>query len=253
MRRDAATLWAGGYREWRPPASLQGALDCFWVSVVPADAGSAITHVLPDGCVDLIWQRGLGAFVAGPDTGPAPVHHPPDTIYVGARFRPGAGGPALGVSLAELRDQRVDLASLLPRLARSLPTDLTADEALRAVMQHAADLVTASPPDRLVVHATHLLGAGRTTIAELSRDLAVSERQLRRRFDDTVGYGPKTMHRVLRFRRFLRYLASSPRPADLASLAIEAGYADQPHLTRETTRLAGAPPTTVARWLAPAA
>jgi hypothetical protein len=28
--------------------------------------------VLPDACTDLIWQSGVGAYVAGPDTGPNP-------------------------------------------------------------------------------------------------------------------------------------------------------------------------------------
>jgi hypothetical protein len=32
---------------------------------------------------------------------------------------------------------------------------------------------------------------------------------------------------------------------NLADLALSAGYADQPHMTGEVTRLAGAPPTAV--------
>jgi AraC-like DNA-binding protein len=251
MMPDVDALWAVGYREWRPPASLQGALACFWVSVIPTDAGPAVTNVLPDGCVDLIWQRGRGAFVAGPDTGPAPVVDPPGTVYAGVRFRPGAGGPALGVSLAELRDRRVDVAQLLPALSRDLAADLTPDRALRELMRRAACLVLASPPDTLVVQATERLSAGCCTVVGLSRDLAVSERQLRRRFDESVGYGPKTMHRVLRFRKVLGRLAAASRPLDLASLAIETGYADQAHLTRETSRLAGATPSALARALSP--
>jgi AraC-like DNA-binding protein len=35
-------------------------------------------------------------------------------------------------------------------------------------------------------------------------------------------------------------------PPDLARLATETGYADQAHLTRESTRLAGLPPTALA-------
>jgi AraC-like DNA-binding protein len=35
--------------------------------------------------------------------------------------------------------------------------------------------------------------------------------------------------------------------SDLAALALEAGYADQAHLTRETTRLAGLPPAALIR------
>ena len=36
-----------------------------------------------------------------------------------------------------------------------------------------------------------------------AHELGVSERQLRRRFAEAVGYGPKTLARVLRFQRFL--------------------------------------------------
>ena len=59
-----------------------------------------------------------------------------------------------------------------------------------------------------------------------------------------VGYGPKTLQRVLRFGRALAALDAG---VDLARLALEAGYADQAHLTRECTRLAGAPPAALAR------
>jgi AraC-like DNA-binding protein len=246
-------LWAAGYREWLPPAELRRALACFWVSVVPAESSPSVTNVFPDGCIDLIWQAGRGAFLAGPDTRPHPVTDPPGTVYVGVRFRPGAGGPALGVPLTELRDQRVDLADLVPELARALPADLPSGLALRTAIRTSAELVTAGPPDRLVVQATRLLAAGHTSVAGLGRELAVSERQLRRRFDDTVGYGPKMMHRVLRFRQALHQLTITARPLDLASLAVGAGYADQAHLTREMTRLAGQPPAALARTFGAAA
>jgi AraC-like DNA-binding protein len=65
-----------------------------------------------------------------------------------------------------------------------------------------------------------------------------------------VGYGPKTLQRVLRFRRFVSRidaLAGTAGTADLAGIAAEAGYADQAHLTRESTRLASLPPAALAR------
>ena len=67
--------------------------------------------------------------------------------------------------------------------------------------------------------------------------VGVSGRQLQRRVCDAAGYGPKTLARVLRFRR-LQALA----PAPLAELALDAGYADQAHMTAEVTRLAGISP-----------
>jgi transcriptional regulator GlxA family with amidase domain len=75
----------------------------------------------------------------------------------------------------------------------------------------------------------------------------MSERQLLRRFLASVGYGPKTLQRVLRFRRFLRRLDVPGAHVDLAGLAADCGFADQAHLTRECSRLAGLSPATIAR------
>ncbi len=98
----------------------------------------------------------------------------------------------------------------------------------------------ARAPDALVARASGVLAAG-LPVAAASREVALTDRHLRRRFHDAVGYGPKTLQRVLRLRRFLA-LAESEPSTDLARVAVEAGYSDQPHLTRECADLAGLPP-----------
>ena len=79
-------------------------------------------------------------------------------------------------------------------------------------------------------------------------ELGVSARQLHRRVSDAVGYGPKMLQRVLRFRR----LQALP-PAPLVELALEAGYADQAHMTAEVTQLAGVSPVRFLKDRAPTA
>jgi AraC-like DNA-binding protein len=238
--------WEPGYREWAPPKAVSGALACVWVQVVPPE-GAEPTLVLPDACADLIWQRDQGAFVAGPDTGPVPTPLPPGSILVGARLRPGAGGPALGLPLIEILDQRVDLRDLRSEPARQLPGSLGPSEALRRIISVAADLVASRPPDALVSHAARLLARPETRVERLPRELGLGERQLRRRFQAVQGYGPKTLQRVLRFQRFLTMLDAAREEVDLAGIALDAGYADQAHLTRECTRLAGMPPAALHR------
>jgi AraC-like DNA-binding protein len=73
----------------------------------------------------------------------------------------------------------------------------------------------------------------------------LSERQLRRRFVAAVGYGPKTLEGVFRMRRAMSL--SDTISADgirlrAADVAMAAGYADQPHMTREMRRLTGMTP-----------
>ena len=70
-------------------------------------------------------------------------------------------------------------------------------------------------------------------VDRLAEALGISDRQLRRRFHRAVGYGPKTLDRVLRFRRFVaRVCEMAARDGDLARMAAELGYADQAHMTR---------------------
>jgi AraC-like DNA-binding protein len=237
---------APGYRELAPPAVFRDQLHCLWVQVVSAEGGPPIL-VLPDGCTDLIWQSGAGAFVAGPDTGPAPAPAPPQTVFVGARFRPGAGGPAFGVPLSELLDRRVDAGDLPGIPARRLPGSLSPTEALRRVARIAAELATDRPADPLVLAAVRQLGRGGSRAELVAGRLGISERQLRRRCQSAAGYGPRTLHRVLRFQRFVSLIDRTGPGADLAAAAAWAGYADQAHLTRESSRLAGLPPAALAR------
>jgi AraC-like DNA-binding protein len=105
-------------------------------------------------------------------------------------------------------------------------------------------------PDALVSEAVRLLMPWRIgDVGALSRRLAISASQLRRRCLDAVGTGPKTLQRTLRFQGFVALAQSAGAPAGsasgdgLATLAADLGYADHAHLTRECLRLSGLPPS----------
>jgi AraC-like DNA-binding protein len=85
-------------------------------------------------------------------------------------------------------------------------------------------------------------------IDTLATHLALSASQLRRRCLHAVGVSPKVLQRTLRFQGFLALAqagtaASGRRGADgVAGLAVDVGYADQAHLSRECLRLTGLTP-----------
>lgn len=233
-------MTAPSYRELPPPQALRGVVACLWVHV-PGRLGEG--RIVPDGCTDVVWQRGHGATVCGPDTTAKLVSYLPDDVFVGIRFHPGAGGSVLRVPVEQLRDLRVDVAEIDPAFA--LDADLAPDEVLRRFVA-----VTANREcDPLMAQAVRLLDD--QPVSAIARELWVSERQLRRRFHAAVGYGPKTLVRVLRFHRFVAGIDRGR--TDLAALALDAGYADQAHLTRESTRLAGLPPLALMHARGPAA
>jgi AraC-like DNA-binding protein len=218
-----------GYRELSPPRALAGVVACLWMRVC-AEAGEV--RIVPDASADVIWQRGEGTTIAGPDTGAKLVRCAPGDVMVGMRFVPGAAGGMLGVPLDQLRDQRVEVGEVDG--AFEVEAERTPAEVVTRLLSVAAD----RRPDPLVVAAGRRLGE--RSVAELAGEVGLSERQLRRRFHTAAGYGPKTFERVLRFRRFVARIDAGH--ADLARLALDTGYADQAHLTRESVRLMGIPP-----------
>jgi len=221
------------YRELLPPSHLRHAIKCLWLR---RGAGEPV-RVIPDGCVDIVWRESAGASVAGPDTRHWYSAPAADEPTLGVRFRPGAGGPALGVPLSELRDCRAALEDLNPALAQKLAGSDDPDVVARRLGAVAAELVNTRPPDRAVQAATLRLRDSRARVDRLANELGFSERQLRRRFDRAVGYGPKTLQRVLRLQQSL-----GGSDTDIPAAAIDAGYADQAHLARECRALTGLMP-----------
>jgi AraC-like DNA-binding protein len=224
------------YRELKPPPEVESHVACVWAS-----AGGA-GRVLPDDCVDVVWN-GEDIVVAGPSTEAFAPRVAPGATAVGLRFRVGAAGPALGLPARELVNASPRLADvwgdgegLTERVGSAATTGERADVLVAAV---AGRLRDAPRVDPIVCGAAARASGPRAGVADLAD--GVGARQLLRRFDAAVGYGPKTLARVLRLQRFLR-LARGDSGPNLARLALDAGYADQPHLTRECARLTGVTP-----------
>lgn len=207
---------------------------CTWEQVT---AVATQQRVVPDACVDLIWS-GERLTIAGPDTRARLVALEPGARLVGVRLRPGATGAVLGLPAGELRDASTNAADVLgPDQAEALLGALCAGEDPHALLLAAVERRGAVALDPVVRAAVAALDRPHARVATVAAELGLSARQLQRRVADAVGYGPKTLARVLRFRR-LQALA----PAPLVERALEAGYADQAHMTAEVTELAGIPP-----------
>ncbi|HSD24654.1 MAG TPA: helix-turn-helix domain-containing protein [Solirubrobacterales bacterium] len=232
------------YRELAPSPELHGLAACRWLRVVPEGSPST-TLVLPDGCVDLIWRNGE-LVIAGPDRSANPTRLSAGQRILGLRLRPGVAGAVLGLPASEVLDERHPLEDVLGRVAAVLAERIS-DDGEEAVFGHLEGLVSSrlrdAGPDPLVLAATRRLGFAGSRVDSLADALGISDRQLRRRFHGAVGYGPKTLDRVLRFRRFVSQApAVASGEVDLARLAADLGYADQSHLTRDCVRLSGMTP-----------
>ena len=102
-----------------------------------------------------------------------------------------------------------------------------------------AGLVTRAESDHTIVRAEQLAAVA-----------SMSLRSLQRLFGEYVGIGPKWV--IQRFRLLdAAAVANSgtrfARDVDWAALAVDLGFSDQAHLTREFSRIVGTPPASYLR------
>ncbi|MFC7614174.1 helix-turn-helix domain-containing protein [Actinokineospora soli] len=163
---------------------------------------------------------------------------------MGLRYLPGAAG--FGVPVDALRDARPDLADLWGRPAATRLIDRLSGATPVGAQRL---LLDAAPPTPSPLATRIRTLATRTArVRDIADALGYSDRQLHRHCLAAFGYGPKTLHRVLRFQRALS-LARGGLP--FTDVAARAGYADQAHLARDVGDLAGTTLTALVR--APAA
>ncbi len=239
---------AGTYRE-RPAHGPLSRLFCrVWSHRLPQEFERQIA-VVPDGCCDLIWAGGQ-LMVIGPDrTAAFPALAPGETI-LGLRFRPGTALHWLDVPLRELVGRAVPLRELRDDV-RAMEDRLS--EANCPIVRRrlfdawaAGEASLAAEPQNAMGMLFDELGSG--VLRGSAAAQALGERTLRRRSHDHFGYGPKTLERILRLQRFLR-MARQSASGNLATLALEAGYADQAHMTRDVKALTTFTPWEIRRQL----
>jgi AraC-like DNA-binding protein len=186
----------------------------------------------PRGSVQIL-VRADGAYVVGPhlrvlrkaaDAGSA----------LAVRIVTGAAPALFGVTAVELADRAVRLADLWHGSTGSL------EDQLLARAGHVR-------PDRAMVHAAARLDAEPgLPIEQLSRELAISDRQLRRRFVAAVGLSPKRYARAARIRRVI---GQAQPHARWAEIAVASGFYDQAHMIAEFHDVVGATPAAFAAEL----
>jgi AraC-like DNA-binding protein len=215
--------------------------------------GTALTLVLPVGeplTVGWAGQRDSittgWSSVSGLHARPAEIHHRGHQRGVQLELTVAGARALLGVPAAELSGELFKLDDVVPEL-RHLPEQLqtTPWPLARRVVEGALAAAVArhGAPELRADLGRALAGLTRgERVEQVAADVGFSRRRLTELVRTECGLTPKTYQRVARFERAHRLLGRRP----LAEVATRCGYADQAHLTREWTSLAGCTPTT---WL----
>ncbi|WP_243233534.1 helix-turn-helix domain-containing protein [Microbacterium sp. CIAB417] len=201
--------------------------------------GGAGGAVPADGCVDLILLDDA-VYVAGPSTRWIATVADPANGSFGLRLSPGRAHGLLAAALPQLADRLVPLADTVAadaarRLRERMVRFGDGPHPTAPLVEIAGRAAADNSWSRAVqTRAEHGMPAARAA-AEMNE----TERTFRRRMRERFGYGYATLVRIERARRAQELLRTG---LPLADVAAAAGFADQPHLTREFRRLVGASP-----------
>lgn len=235
-----------GYREYACGPELSDIIECFWTT---PNSTSVTDRILPDGCMDLVFDFSASAAVVGAMRLPRKV--PGGKGLLGVRFRPGGLQTCLAHNASELTDRHIDLTLLWPQ-ARSLWNRLgeASPSARVAVLSSELRALRHSTPDALVRHCVRQIEAsgGALRMDALVRQTGCDARRIQRRFAAHIGLSAKRFARIVRFRRVVKALSGGQ--TDWAAVAVDCGYSDQPHLIREFKELSGQTPGEVTRTVA---
>ncbi len=165
----------------------------------------------------------------------------------GMRFRPGGIGAFTGRDASRLTDQVVLAADVLGPGADQLKSDVLAvvDDADRAAAADAFLVERMPQHDRhyeeLLAVIAVLADRRLVSVEALSRATGTSPRTLQRLFRRYVGIGPKWVLQRFRLQDAVARIDAGD-VADLSTLAVELGWYDQAHFSRDFTDVVGVSP-----------
>ncbi|WP_245154458.1 helix-turn-helix domain-containing protein [Rhodococcus sp. 1R11] len=196
-------------------------------------------------------RQGAGVFetlASGITTSPVTITHDGNQSGIQLSLTPLGSRALLGVPTAALGEWLVGLDDLVGADAAELRERVCAAPAWAARFDVVDEILLRCLREfdldsRLARAWTALTSGPVQSVADVALDLGWSRRHLVSKFSAEFGVGPKEAVRIARFHRSHRRWRD-PACTDLAALAAECGFYDQPHMNREWRAMAGMSPTT---------
>jgi AraC-like DNA-binding protein len=232
----------------------------FWELYYNSD--QPYTHLqLPDACSELLFnlagdfdeishdgklRRVFRACLQCSGDQPKRFHVSSTFRLFGAYMYPYTATTLFGRSAGELRNTRVDLHTLLGSQGRELENRILdavstssriailSDFMMRQIYIRNSELYNMDAAIREIN-----FNRGNFSVTNLAVGLNTSVRQLERRFKAVSGFGPKEYGKIVRFRYAIEVLNKS---TSLADAALELGYYDQAHFSKEFKAISGFTP-----------
>jgi AraC-like DNA-binding protein len=242
---------------WHPP-HLARFVERFWYSA--GTTGAARERLLPNGLIEIAISLGephrlvegsgtesLRFCLTGLQTRPMVIEHPDHHRVLGLRLHPAGAYALLKLPMRVVSGLTVELQDVVGPAATELAERCHDAVSVERCFQIAADWVSERVRRARMLDPRIAWSLGRieetggtVPIAQIRDTTGLSKTRLADVFRDQIGVLPKVYARIVRFRRALDLL--DRELPSLATVALDAGYYDQSHMTTEFRELAGLTP-----------
>ncbi|MFD0763552.1 helix-turn-helix domain-containing protein [Mucilaginibacter lutimaris] len=251
------------HQEFAPPEELRNTIKCFWHNIREANEQQPAFEVVPDGYAEIIFYFGgdlsivlngepqplPSPFMMGLMDQPAHFFAKDRLEIIGVRCYPWTVFNVLGLPPAKdgIRLLEHPVAQHQGALKKLTEANNVAD-AIALVVKYFVDARIGIAPNNLLLKAGAAMSRANGTIlvSQVAEAAHATVRTLERNFKSSSGYSVKDVSGLMRFEQVRNHLWQNPG-VNLAGLAHELGYSDQPHLSREFKRYSGTTPSAFAR------
>ena len=244
------------YQEFKPSDKLKYLIDSYWL--ITGLNQFENQRVLPDGCMDIIFNLGKAnnsipkdtIAISGMMTKFSDVLLDNDSKLLGVRFKPGQLSNLTNYPLFEIKNNTIDASEIIPELNLEVLEQVEGRDNIKqgiALIDSTIYKILNRKKltnDALISSVTNFIlnSSEPVIISKITKNHFISLRQLERRFKYKIGVTLKEFTNIVRFNNAMKSISSQPDKSIL-HIAFDMGYYDHSHLTNEFKRFSGQTPS----------
>jgi AraC-like DNA-binding protein len=241
------------YVEYIPDGSLSLYISAYWRLETGPLYQPVNRQIFADGCAEIFINIGESTpgvnkenvlkpgkvYFGGTMTGSSQVNSIPNSRFVGIRFKPSGFAAFYDMAMNEFVDAIVEFPD------QELYTLVELEEGLADRLNVYFLRKLKSKKHEMILDMTRTIEQlkGMATVDHIARTHNVSNRTLERAFTKNIGIPPKEYIKIIRFQHAVKRLQARRKPNDLLGIAIDMGYYDHAHFTREIKKYSGLTPS----------